>query len=109
MDAAPGPARRADQKGARSKAGRSAHERRGKNGRTRPAARSEVAGARARGLREMRRGWRGDEQARELSGGGVAVAGKAAGYRGAVVFVGGQEFTDGSGARLHAGRAARRV
>ena len=32
--------------------------------------------------------------------------GKAAGHRGAVVILSGQKFADGSGARLHAGRAA---
>ena len=45
----------------------------------------------------------------ELSGGGVAPAGNAAGDHGAVVIRGGQESLDGSGARLRAGRTARAV
>ena len=54
----------------------------------------------------MRRGGRGDQQEGKLSGRGVAAAGEAAGHRGAVVVIGGQEFADGSGAGLHAGRTA---
>ena len=66
-----------------------------------------LLGSRARGLRAVRRGGRRDQQEGELSGRGVAPAGEAAGRRGAVVVLGGQEFADGSSAGLHAGGAAR--
>ena len=100
---------RADQAGACAE-GRSGHDQRPGPGRGAGAvARSAPVGADRRGLRPVRRGGRGDQQARGLSGRGLAALGSAARRHRAVEFRGGQEFADGSRTRVPARRAARSI
>ena len=100
---------RADQAGARSETGRVGAQRRRKNGRAGPAARSEVARPHPRGLRAVRCGGRRDQQAGELSGGDLAHARSAAGDPGAIEFRRRKKRADGSGAGAAARGAARAV
>ena len=81
-----GAARRTDQAGPRAAGAGGQADRARAGGGDGAAARSALAGAHRRGLRPVRRGRRRDQQARRLSGRGVAASGRAAGGDRAVVF-----------------------